>query len=49
MLSLPQRLHLIGRSLIFVVGSNHKTVCFPHKGQRKRLLSETGSLINDLS
>ncbi len=39
MVSSPQRLHLIGRSLIFVVGSNHKTVCLPHDGQRKRCRS----------
>ena len=35
-LSLPHRLHLIGRSLTSVVGSNHNTVCLPHTGQRKR-------------
>lgn len=36
MLSLPHRLHLIGKSLISVVGSNHNTVCLLHTGQKKR-------------
>lgn len=36
-LSFPHLLHLIGRSLISVVGSNHKTVCLPHTGHIKRL------------
>lgn len=35
-LSLPHRLHLTGKSLTSVVGSNHNTVCLPHAGQRKR-------------
>lgn len=36
MLSFPHRLHLIGRFLISVSGSNHSTVCLPHMGHRKR-------------
>ena len=36
MLSLPHRLHLIGRFLISVSGSNHSTVLLPHKGHRNR-------------
>ena len=37
MLSLPHRLHFTGKSLISVVGSNHKIVCLPHIGQSRRL------------
>ena len=37
MLSFPHRLPLTGRFFISVVGSSHKTVCFPQAGQRKRL------------
>lgn len=36
-LSMPHRLHLIGKSLTSVVGSNHKTVCFPHAGHKNLL------------
>jgi hypothetical protein len=35
-LSLPHRLHLMGRSLICVVGSSHSTVCLPQDGQKNR-------------
>lgn len=39
--SIPQRLHLTGRSLTCVVGRRKSTVCFPHTGQRYRLLFVT--------
>lgn len=48
-LSVPQSLHLIGRSFIRVVGNNHKTVCLQHTGQRNRLRTALLSLICDLS
>jgi len=38
MLSLPQRLHLIGKFFTSVSGSNHSTVCLLHTGHRKRRL-----------
>ncbi len=51
MLSFPQRLHLIGKFFISVSGSNHRTVCFPHMGQRYLLRGDSisfcfGSICN---
>jgi len=49
MLSLLHRLHLIGRSLISVSGSNHNTVCLPHRGQSNRRRDVSTSFFSVLS